>query len=355
MTIQKKPYLIIPYLIEQPTWGGQYICEKKGWLNKKEFAGKKIGQSYELYDRSTLSTSITSSHDPLFGPEEKNTIPISHFAEKRAFPLIKFTQAKGNSFQLHIKPTTVDARWKQKSESWYYFEDGKITFGLKKGADIHKYKDTCIAINNHMKSLSEQLVKKEMSKEEAQKRANEFIVEKNPWQFVNVCGVKKGDIVDLSGGGLHHSWEEDSVHYPLGNVLYEVQQDVMDPVCTIRSFDQGKFKEDGTIREIHIDDYFKYIDTDEIRNTLIIEKNKDGVLFDTNYYSLTLLSLSQNTMMQSVTSFHHLFVKEGEIEVEDTLRNRVTVGQGHSCFIPKDVSYEIRPKTTSEVLLTFLR
>ena len=354
MTIQKKPYLIVPYLIEQPTWGGQYICEKKGWLNKKGLEGKKFGQSYELFDRTLLATTITTSHDPLFSPEVENTVPISQFVGSRPFPLIKFTQAKGNSFQLHIKPLIADTHWRQKAESWYYFEKGKITFGVKKGIDINKYKETCTAINHTMKRLSELIRKKEISKEQAQKEAKAFILEKNPWQFVNVCEVKKGDIVELSGGGLHHSWEEDAIHYPMGNVLYEVQQDVMDPVCTIRSFDQGKFKEDGTIREIHIDDYFKYIDTDEKRNTLIIEKNKGGVLFDTAHYSLTLLSLSKNTVLECSTSFHHLFVNEGEIVVGDKSGNTVTVGQGHSCFIPKGTSYEIKPKNICEVLLTFL-
>jgi mannose-6-phosphate isomerase class I len=355
MTIQKKPYLIVPYLIEQPTWGGEYICEKKEWLNKPSLRGKKIGQSYELYDRTLLAKTIMSSEDPLFGPEVLDTISISEFVEDRPFPLIKFTQAKGNSFQLHVKPLITDSRWKQKAESWYYFENGKITFGIKKGTDVNKYKETCISINNMMKKLSEMIIKKTISVEQAKKEAKAFISEKNPWQFVNVCEVKKGDIVDLSGGGLHHSWEEDIINYPMGNILYEVQQDVMDPVCTIRSFDQGKFKDDGTIREIHIDDYFKYVDLDEKRNTLTVEKNKNGTLFDTDYYSLSLLTILETKKMESSTSFHHLFVQTGKITVQDTIGNTTTVGEGHSCFIPKGVTYEIKSQTNSEVLLTFLR
>lgn len=355
MAIQKKPYLIIPHLIEQSTWGGEYICNKKKWLNKEGIKGKKIGQSYELYDRTLLAATITSSDDPSFGPDVQSSFPISEFVEDRPFPLIKFTQAKGNSFQLHVKPNINDPRWKQKAESWYYFENGKITFGVKKGIDINKYKETCISINDMMKKLSEMVVKKATSIEQAQEKAKTFIKEKNPWQFVNVCEVKKGDIVDLSGGGLHHSWEEDMINYPLGNILYEVQQDVMDPICTIRSFDQGKFKDDGTIREIHIDDYFKYLDLDEKRNTLTIEKNTNGKLFDTPHYSLSLLSLSKTEKMQSSTSFHHLFVQTGNILVKDGANNTVTVGEGHSCFIPKGITYEVIPQTNSEVLLTFLR
>lgn len=351
----KKPYLIIPFLVEQPTWGGEYICEKKGWLHKEGLMGKKVGQSYELYDRSLLATTITSSSDPLFGPEVQDSIPISHFAEERPFPLIKFTQAKGNSFQLHAKPESRGPYWQPKAESWYYFENGKITFGIKKGADIAEYKTTCFEIEKKMKELSHKVINNNLSLKEAKEEALIFIKEKNPWQFVNVHEVKKRDIVDLSGGGLHHSWEEDIEACPMGNVLYEVQQDVMDPVCTIRSFDQGKFKEDGSIREIHIGDYFKYIDLDEKRNTLTVKENMDGVLFNTPYYSLSLFSFTKKSIMESSTSFHHLFVQEGEVVITDSLGNGLTVGQGHSCFVPQGITYEINPKIPSEILLTFLK
>jgi len=355
MTPLKKPYLVIPFLVEQPTWGGEYICEMKGWLHKPGLEGKKIGQSYELYSKSLLATTITSTDDPLFGPHTDTTLPISTFSEVRPFPLIKFTQAKGNSFQLHVKPEQNEPYWQPKAESWYYFEGGKITFGLKKGADISKYKETCIAINNEMKKLSDKVVGKLITREQAEQEAKKCIAEKNPWQFVNVYQVKKGDVVDLSGGGLHHSWEEDSTNYPLGNIVYEVQQDVMDPVSTLRSFDQGKIKEDGTIREIQIEKYFESLDCDEKRNKLVAQKNENGVLFDTPYYSLSLLGLSENKKMESSTSFHHLFTQTGKIMVKDTIGNEVVVGTGHSCFIPQGVQYEILPQEPSEVLLTFLR
>jgi mannose-6-phosphate isomerase class I len=353
MNTQRKPYLVVPFLIEQPTWGGSYICEKKGWTNKPELKGKVIGQSYELYDRSLLATTITSSRDPLFSNNTQDTISIAQFTEEKAFPLIKFTQAKGNSFQLHVKPNVSDERWRQKAESWYYFEGGKITFGIKKGTDLKKYKETCLSISDEMQNLSAMIIGKKITKEEGMNRASLLIKDKNPWQFVNVHEVKKGDIVDLSGGGLHHSWEEDRIKYPMGNVLYEVQQDVMDPVCTIRAFDQGKFKEDGTIREIHIDDYFKYIDLDEKRNTLSVDSKKDGVLFNNPFYNLTLLEISGKKIMETKNSFHHLFVQEGFVEVVDLHNNSVQVSAGHSCFIPQGITYTINAQMNSELLQTF--
>ena len=147
MTIEKRPYLIIPYLIEQPTWGGEYICKKKGWLEKQQLKGKKIGQSYELYSKTLLAANVTSSIDNGFFIDTKNTIPVSLFREDKPFPLIKFTQAKGNSFQLHIPQGVTDSHWHPKAESWYFFEKGKITFGIKQGKNMSQYKEVCLLID----------------------------------------------------------------------------------------------------------------------------------------------------------------------------------------------------------------
>lgn len=324
-------------------------------MEKPQIKGKKIGQSYELYNGTKLALNLRTTNDPSFGPNYPDAADINIFKEGRPFPLIKFTQAKGNSFQLHIRPSQNDPHWQPKAESWYYFENGKITFGIKKGADIEEYKKTCHAINEKMKDLSKAVIEKKIKRETASQQAQEYIKKLNPWQFVNVHSTKTGDVVDLSGGGLHHSWEEDEVACPLGNIVYEVQQDVMDPYCTIRSFDQGKLKEDGTIRTIQIDDYFKYIDLDEKRNTLVIEKNESGILFDTPLYSLSSLSIESEMKMESKSSFHHLFVKEGEVTVVDTSANEIVVGRGHSCFVPRDISYTIQAQVPAELLLTYLR
>ncbi|MFH0773539.1 MAG: hypothetical protein V1922_04480 [bacterium] len=353
MSIQKKPYLIIPMLIEQPTWGGEYICEKKGWLRKQGIEGKKIGQSYELYSKSCLATTITSSLDPLFSPETKDTIPISSFTEGKPFPLIKFTQAKGNSFQLHIKPGIKDPLWRPKAESWYFFEEGIITFGIKKGTDINIYKETCFSIDDTMKKLSEMIIKKSLTFMQAQQEATVYIQEKNPWQYVNMHTVKSEDVVDLSGGGLHHSWEENIKNLPQGNILYEVQQDEMDPTSTIRSFDRGKFLDDGTVRATQIDAYFKYLDTDEERNTLKTQQKNSAILFATPHYSLKKLEIEKKLEMKTETSFHHIFVKKGSTSLRSE-GGELFVSEGHSCFIPQGVPYTIEVSEKSTLLQTSL-
>ena len=349
MTIEKRPYLIIPYLIEQPTWGGEYICKKKGWLEKQQLKGKKIGQSYELYSKTLLAANVTSSIDNGFFIDTKNTIPVSLFREDKPFPLIKFTQAKGNSFQLHIPQGVTDSHWHPKAESWYFFEKGKITFGIKQGKNMSQYKEVCLLIDAEMKRLSEEIRKNNITREQAEEESRSFIKKQNPWQFVNVHETNKGDSIDLSGGGIHHSWEEDK-NNELGNIVFEVQQDEMDPVSTMRSFDQGKFLTDGTVRELQIEDYFKYLDTREEKNILKIQQN-DTVIFNTPFYTLKKLFGEKRKEMETTQSFHHLFVKEGAASVRSK-NGGVYISQGHSCFIPNKVHYTIEMLEKSELLQT---
>lgn len=369
-----RPYLIIPKLIEKLTWGGSYIAEVKNWTHLPTLAGKTIGQSYELFSGTKLATSITDTSDPRFIPElgfddrtdtikegfnlVENTdyINLSNLLEesKDKMPLlIKFTQALGNSFQLHIKHGESDAKWKPKAESWYYFEPGLITFGLKKNIDIGYYKSVCLRMENYMKDLSAKIKQGLIDVSSARTSAEMFIKSENPWQFVNVYEPQKFEVIDLSLGGLHHSWEQNIEKYPLGNVLYEVQEDVMDPVSTIRSFDQGKIKDDGSVREIQIEDYFKYIDTDDKHNDVNLNKqvrNGERIL-TTAIYSMDILELQAKVDLNTNNSFNHIFVRDGAVEISGggiTLK----VGQGHSCYIPKDVgSYTIYPITPGSVVL----
>lgn len=348
MSTQKKPYLIIPKLIEQPTWGGSYILETKGWGKKAQFNNVKIGQSYELFGQSKLSLSNSSSLMQV----DEGGIDVLVFKEKRPFPLIKFTQARGNSFQLHVKQSEQGKKWRAKAESWFYLEDGKVTLGIKKNADIHKYKRTCLDIEKTMKELSVLVKRGELKQKEAERVAKLFIEEKNPWQFVNVLDVKKGDVIDLSAGGLHHSWEEDK-KYPLGNIVYEVQQDVNDQSSTIRSFDQGKFKENGDVREISVDDYFTFLDRDEKSNHFDLKKKDSVHLFETPHYCLDRLLISKEMAGTTSSSFHHLFVVRGEVCVSDG-KNAIVVKRGHSCFIPQGIVYTIKSQGKTELLKTFL-
>ncbi|KKU09588.1 MAG: hypothetical protein UX13_C0036G0001, partial [Candidatus Woesebacteria bacterium GW2011_GWB1_45_5] len=270
---------MIPKLIEQPTWGGDYIVKTKEWQQKNEFSSRKIGQSYELFNGSNLSL-LTHSEDSHFTGEltdpkavsqetsPANAMPLSQLIATNAetvlgkdvtsafgpkmFLLIKFTQALGNSFQLHIKDGTAHPKWKPKPESWYYFEPGFITLGVKASVDWDVYQKTMTDLNNQILALGKQVATGRLEIIKAKTEIGELITNYNPWAFVNVLHPQKDALIDLSPCGIHHSWEEDTQKYPLGNIIYELQLDVLDEVATIRNFDKGKMAKDGTTRPLQI-------------------------------------------------------------------------------------------------------
>lgn len=373
MSIEPKPYLIFPKLIEQPTWGGTYIASFKGWDTHASLVGKNIGQSFELYGASLLSPTCTDSSDPSFTSEEELkdtdaylslaklepkeatfTLGPSVYEEYKKMPvLIKFTQAKGNSFQLHAKPEMANDRWTPKAESWYFMEKGVMTLGINATTEVADYQRACHEIEEMMKFLSAQVVSRTISLEQAKTEARIFIQAKNPWQYVNVHQVEKDTLVDLSGGGLHHSWEDRPDLTPDGNIIYEVQEDVPDEKCTLRSFDQGKIKDDGTIRPITIDDYFSFLDPDparnDVRNALLTPKGES--LLKTKHYSMDLVTVTQKREESTGKSFVHLFVRHGKVTVRTT-NGEVTVHKGHSCFVPHWArSYSIYPVDSESVLI----
>ena len=375
MNLQNRPYIIVPKLIVQPTWGGEYISKLKDWDKSDFLKDKKIGQSYELFSQSKLLINIMDSSSVIFIPELGNpdTVEIDNkniYKENidyislsqvtdltNKIPLIKITQSNGNSFQIHIKEGMADSRWQPKMESWYYFEDGLATLGLKKGINIDDYKNACLKIDEKMKSLSNKILNKQMNLDEAKEIAKEFIKTINPWQFINVLEIKKNQIMDSGNGGIHHSWEEDLIKFPNGNVLYEVQQDVMDPVSTIRAFDKGKFKSDGSIRELHIEDYFKYLDISDENNYIekMFPKKQGSNLITKKYYKLDLLEVADELTKKIEGSFIHLFVKSGKVTISAG-EGEVILTRGHSCFISEKIdTYKIRSiSEKSELLKTFV-
>lgn len=375
-----RPYLIIPHLVEQPTWGGSYIVSYKQ-IQDGELKNRKIGQSYELYGESILSLS-SSSADPQFQSDLIEYNKISHLSSESSyiklqylvsqnssqtlgssFPhtkmplLIKFTQALGNSFQIHVKKSQKQSRWKPKPESWYYLEDGVIAYGIKKGADMQEFKRVCLAIEEKMLALSASLKIGALSYGRAKEKAESFIKSVNPWRFVNTHRVKKNSIVDLSPGGIQHAWEEDPVSCPLGNVLYEVQLDATDEESTIRAFDKGKIQPDGTIRKIHVEDYFTYIDTDPEHNdlSLAMKKREGQSLLHTPYYSLDVATIQKEVVVENSPSFIHIFVIEGELRVETPTRT-LSVEKGYSCFIPRAVkTFALSPtQEKTSILKTYI-
>lgn len=388
-----RPYLVIPKLIEQPTWGGSYIAITKGWSDRPGLTCK-IGQSYELFSGSNLSP-LTRSDDPAFSGEltdrdavqvqthPSNAIALSdliaadpvatlgqaHIAERgnQLGLLAKFTQALGNSFQVHIATGTTHAHWQQKPESWYFFEPGLITLGVKPHADWDAYRQSVTAVHNDMAAIGQQVADGQLTAAQAQPRVHALLRQHDPWQYVNMVATQKDQLVDLSGGGQHHSWEEDAARAPHGNVLYELQADVMDDVSTLRCFDKGKLGNDGSIRSVHIDDYFALIDRSpatndpkqHIKRPILIAQSNGYVLerlMQSPYYNLEKLSLTAANAVftDHPDRFRHLFIKEGSAVVS-VGGHSLHIASGHSCFIPAAaIKYSVTSHTSNtQVLISY--
>lgn len=410
-------YLVVPRIIEQPTWGGGYILQNKGWSRKSPFQKLKIGQSYELFSGSRLDTAMAASDDPEFTGElgyamepdkfhfasdAKRLIKLSEIINrdplgtlgkagvkkfgKEMKILIKFTQAKGNSFQLHVKESARSDKWHFKPESWYYFEPGLLTLGAKKNINWKAYQAACNSINDELRQISEQITAKKISLTQGKAQAQIVIKKYNPWKFVNTIKARKDELIDLSSGGLHHSWEE-SPKFPRGNIVYELCYDVMDPISSVRVFDKGKLKADGSLRSVAVNDYFRYVDRSTRNNNPDFHKlkpkilaNKKNVrvesLLKSKYYcmdKLVLKSVYAGKETATGNSFHHLFMKTGSAWIkradhlalrlpsrqpECQVGTRIKLTQGHSCFIPAAVkNYIIQPigKNKIEILKTFIK
>lgn len=358
MSLFKKPYLIIPELIEQPTWGGNYIVNIKQ-LRQPFLENKKIGQSYELYGQSKLLMNINNPRDPKFSIDSnrfKKNIDFVVLQEELEQPmkvLIKLTQALGNSFQLHIKPEKANDRWRSKAESWYYLQDGLATLGIQPNCDLRRYREVCLLIEKKMQELSQQIIEKKVNLATAKLISQKYIQELNPWQFVNLVKINKNSLVDLSACGIHHSWEENHQQIPDGNIVYEVQQDVSDDASSLRSFDKGKFKNDGNIRPVYIADYFRNLDPNPESNlpeNLIKQPTGENLVTNTNY-CLDIMQINTKRTIENKNTFQHLFVKEGEIEVAAP-DGKVILPSGFSCFIPSNLhQYEVICRSSSAIIL----
>ncbi len=389
-----RPYLVIPKLIEQPTWGGTYIVETKAWQDMPGLSGRKIGQSYELYEKSNLSL-ITDTRDPKFtgelsdnkSVETQSTVPnsvsisslISEGPEAvlgarivssygAVMPLLlKFTQALGNSFQLHIPDGMKHPKWKAKPESWYYFEPGLITCGVRKGVDWDAYKSAVTALDAKMQEISAAVRANTMSFEQAKRDIAGLIKTYDPLQYVNTVRVPKDTLIDLSPCGIHHSWEEDLNSIPLGNVLYEIQLNRMDDESTIRAYDKGKMKPDGTLRPLQIDEYFEFADRSNeandpqthMRKPRLVRKD-GGITYErileTKYYSMDRVRMqgTAGDFSESIDTFRHVFVRAGSVTLTSG-GHTLAVTAGHSAFVPASCrTYVIRPRdAVTELLISY--
>lgn len=365
MNIQ--PFYVIPILIKQPTWGGDYIVKAKQ-LSFSAINNLPIGQSYELSAESRISpepsaqdacylTDSSMSSGQQFGsvmatidlqslissnPEE--VLGINSQNDTVSTPLlIKFTQAQSNSYQVHVIPGQEFHGWQAKPESWYFLQEGRATLGVKPGAMLTQYKKICLEIEAFSKEISQQIKDESLLLEEGKEKLSAFIEARHPNQYVHQVKIAQNAVIDLSQGGIHHSWEKDP-SLPNGNIVYEVQLDVKDERSTMRSFDQGNIKPNGDVRPLHIEDYFQALNPSPEANqpfSLIKQpqgNTQEGVriaqLFDTAYYTLKRFEFfGPSSQVMKMNSFHHVFALQGELRIE--WRDlQFDLKEGRSLFVP---------------------
>ena len=367
-----QPLLCLPKLVEQPTWGGRLILKLKGLDKEPGWLNKKVGQSYELFGgtivkvngrKIALNNLLHDHAEEILGSKV-----LHHYGLKMPL-LIKLTQAKGNSYQIHLKHGVCHPHWKPKAEAWYYLDRGLITLGIKPDINWADYEKTVRVIATKMEALSQQLKKNKLAIEEARIEAQKFIKNHDPSVFVNQVIPQEGEVWDLSAGGLHHSWEEDKNIAPQGNLLYEIQEDVSDEDSTIRAFDKGKFKDDGSIRNIHIEDYFQLIDRSPEANnpdvarhqSILLEKSSGGQviqLLKTPPFALGLFIITGEFSTKATrtgNSFHHLFAKMGQVVIHYGHNQEFKLSQGASILMPASIGqYGLSSKEKAEIIKSFI-
>ena len=344
---KKAPWQVKDELIEQPSWGGRYIVDLKGLANDPAWAGKKVGQSYELAKASVLIDPNGGKEMALHTLIETNPAGIlgqkvlDKFGPDLSL-LIKLTQAKGNSFQVHLPEGQTLGHWVPKPEAWFYLAPGLYTFGLKAGTDFEAYSRVLHTIDDEMGRLSREVLGGRFTVEEARTQAKQRIQTLDPFAYVNLVEAQTDDVIDLTAGGIHHSWEDDSARFPDGNLVYEVQVDVPDSKCSMRGFDKGKILDDGTLRPTHVKDYLATINQDAAHNQLSQHIRKPEVITDNNgakveslfrtaHFNTDRLTLAAGaSLAQSLADgFHHVFVHTGTATV-----NGHTLAQGRSYVFP---------------------
>ena len=358
------PWQVKDELIEQPSWGGRYIVDLKGLSQDPQWAGKKVGQSYEMAKASQLLDPSGGEAVPLgelIGRDPAGFLGqkvLDKFGSDLSL-LIKLTQAKGNSFQVHLPEGKTLNHWIPKPEAWFYLAPGLYTFGLKPGTDFEAYSRVLHTIDDEMDRLSREVQSGRFTVEDARAQAQERITALDPFAYVNLVEAQTDDVIDLTAGGIHHSWEDDA-RFPDGNLVYEVQVDVPDDKCSMRGFDKGKILDDGSPRPTHVQDYLATIIQDpahnqisqHVRKPLVVEEAggaKTENIFRTAHFNTDRITITAGASLpQSLADgFHHVFVHAGTATVGGH-----TLAQGRSYVFPAALGeYMIEAEGKDAVLL----
>ena len=169
--------------------------------------------------------------------------------------------------------------------------------------------------------------------------------------YINPLAVQPGQAVFIPGGLVHAIGE--------GCLIYEVQQNSN---TTYRLFDWNRSDSSGRPRALHISESLKTIDwnlaavemvnpTPEPSST----PNQWSALGKCDFFTIKLLNaVSAEQIQLDGTTFHALFVTQGEITLTAGGES-VILKAGNSSLVPASArSYTITPSTRAKVLVTTL-
>lgn len=271
-------------LLKVKLWGGH---ELRDFLQKTESA-TKFGESWEVASLPEGESSIAngaykgkrlSELIPAFAKAILGDHVVARFGPEMPL-LIKFIDAsKKLSVQLHpddILAQEIHQKPRGKTEMWYILKAEKnahIIAGFKEGMDDYKFQEA-IATN----TLEEKL---------------------------NVIPVKAGDAFYISAGLIHAIGK--------GIVLAEIQQT---SDITYRVHDYNRKQEDGSYRELHIENASKAIKFDSINEAYLrynpdqegVQRLKHSTFFKTDFIHL----LDSNHSIERNYSFTILIGIEGQ-------------------------------------------
>jgi mannose-6-phosphate isomerase len=320
------PLKFIPRFFEK-IWGGQKL---KTVLGKPIPAGN-IGESWEI---SSVSNEVSVLAN---GSLQNNTLNelieiymTDLLGEKvydkygEEFPLlIKFIDAH-NTLSVQVHPNDELAKERHyaygKTEMWYV-------------VDVEP--DSCIYIGFN----------KNLSKEEFLHHIEQGTVE----SILNKVPVNKGDVFFIPAGRIHAIGK--------GILLAEIQQT---SDITYRVFDWNRKDNNGSLRELHIEEALDVLDYNKLENTKISYQmlaNQPNELVSCQYFTTNLYILNKQILREYefLDSFKILIFIDGNGEIRYEKHNE-QYKKGDVYLIPAELNYiELIPSAISHFLEVYIK
>lgn len=336
-----RPYIVVPTLIPQPTWDGDYIASHK---RIKELIGNlNIGQSYELFSGSFLSSRRSSTHLPslhLADGNDPTTIPKAIVANDQLISLqdlinidpkavlgqkamdgysyqmnlvIQITQSKSIKFQLP-EPNPTSQR-SSNPKACLFLEPGRLT----SGANLEKFQNDLTA------------------KTDNQSISSRF----------KTINISKNQVADFSKVSLNFA-RNDRNFLPDGNVMFMLEANLFDATAhPVRSDDPITDKE----CQKH-----SYSFATDLKKSKIHKRSSTQTIkshLTTPYYRLDEWIFSSplsNKFTTTTDCFQHLFVRSGRVEFASHDGTRLEISQGFGVFVPASTgAYSLLPRGTKPV------